>query len=61
LLCVAIGGYEKPLVDALKVSNIPLHVAHANKVRNFAKATGKFAKTDKLDGVAILSRTVYMK
>lgn len=28
---------------------MPLHVAHANKVRNFAKATGKFAKTDKLD------------
>lgn len=49
VLCEATGGYEKPLVTTLKACNMPLHVAHANKVRNFAKATGKFAKTDKLD------------
>jgi transposase len=36
-------------VKTLKAHHIPLHVAHPNKVRNFAKATGNFAKTDKLD------------
>jgi len=49
IVCEATGGYENLLVDLLRDQNIPIHVAHANKVRNFAKATGKFAKTDKID------------
>lgn len=49
VVCEATGGYEKPLVNVLKLHGIPLHVAHANKVKNFARATGRFAKTDKLD------------
>lgn len=49
VVCEATGGYERQLVNFLKAQNAPVHVAHANKVRNFAKATGKFAKTDKLD------------
>lgn len=53
-VCEATGGYEKLLVSVLHFQQLPVHVAHANKVRNFAKATGKFAKTDKLDA-SILS------
>lgn len=49
IVCEATGGYEKPVVEALRRNNFPVHIAHANKVRNFAKATGKFAKTDKID------------
>lgn len=49
VVCEATGGYERLLSIMLRAVNIPIHVAHANKVRNFAKATGKFAKTDKID------------
>jgi len=49
IVCEATGGYEKLLVEALRKNQFPIHRAHANKVRNFAKATGKFAKTDKID------------
>lgn len=45
----ASGGYEKNLVNACHENSIPIHVAHANKVRAFAKAKGILAKTDKLD------------
>jgi transposase len=33
----------------LRTAGFPIHVAHPNKIRNFAKAIGKFAKTDKID------------
>lgn len=47
--CEASGGYEKVLVKRLCDKGIPTHVAHANKVRAFAKAKGLLAKTDKID------------
>lgn len=49
IICESTGGYEKLLVNMLHAGELPIHVAHANKVRDFAKATGKFAKTDKID------------
>ncbi|HRA12541.1 MAG TPA: IS110 family transposase [Chitinophagaceae bacterium] len=45
----ATGGYERLLSIMLRNLNFPVHVAHPNKIRNFAKATGNFAKTDKID------------
>ena len=36
----ASGGYEKALVKACHKNHIPVHVAHANKVRAFAKSKG---------------------
>ena len=48
-LCEATGGYEKRLVKACHELSLPIHVAHANKVRHFAKSQGLLAKTDKLD------------
>lgn len=45
----ASGGYERKLVQACHDSHLPVHVAHANKVRSFAKSKGILAKTDKLD------------
>lgn len=57
LACVVLeasGGYEKYLVNVCHENNIPVHVAHANKVRSFAKSKGILAKTDKLDA-AVLS------
>src|ERR1700729_1774366 len=51
LLCVmeSTGGYERNASKAFSSFNIPVHVAHPNKVHSFAKACGHFAKTDKLD------------
>jgi transposase len=49
VICEASGGYEQESVDTCRLANIPIHVAHANKVRAFAKSQGLLAKTDRLD------------
>lgn len=43
------GGYELLAVDCLAKAGVTVHVAHPNKVRNYARARGRIAKTDKLD------------
>lgn len=45
----ATGGIEAPLAHALKVARIPVAVINPREVRDFARATGKLAKTDSLD------------
>ena len=45
----ATGGYETKVVKWLLSRNIPVVVANAKRVRDYAKATGQFAKNDKLD------------
>ena len=45
----ATGGMELPLVAAIAVSGIPLAVVNPRQVRDFAKATGRLAKTDAID------------
>jgi transposase len=45
----ATGGLEIPLVGALATAGMPVVVVNPRQVRNFAKATGKLAKTDALD------------
>lgn len=44
-LCEATGGYEQKMVRACHEVNLPIHVAHANKVRYHAKSNGLLAKT----------------
>ena len=48
-VCEPTGGYEREVVRRLEESGLPVHVAHPNKVRNFARAAGHEAKTDVLD------------
>ena len=43
------GGFELPLVAALAAEALPVVVVNPRKVRDFAKATRKLAKTDALD------------
>lgn len=43
------GGYELLAVHCLAKAGLVIHVAHPNKVRHYAKAKGRLAKTDKLD------------
>jgi len=43
------GGYENPVVGKLAAAGLPLARVDAHKVRQFAGATGKRAKTDRID------------
>jgi transposase len=45
----ATGGLELPLTGALAAAGMPVVVVNPRQVRDFAKATGKLAKTDTLD------------
>ena len=45
----ATGGLETPLVSALAAASLPVVVCNPRQVRDFAKATGKLAKTDTID------------
>lgn len=49
----ATGGLEQPLVIALAERSLPVVVVNARQVRDFARATGRLAKTDKLDAMAL--------
>ena len=45
----ATGGYELLAVAALAAATLPLAVVNPRQVRDFAKATGQLAKTDRID------------
>jgi transposase len=45
----ATGGLEGPLVACLADANLPVVVVNPRQVRDFARATGELAKTDKID------------
>ena len=45
----ATGGYERALVVALALSKLPVCVINPRQARDFAKATGRLAKTDAID------------
>jgi transposase len=49
----ATGGYELALVGALATAGLPLVVVNPRQVRDFAKATGQLAKTDRLDAAML--------
>ena len=45
----ATGGFEKPVVASLATAGLPVAVVNPRQVRDFARATGRLAKTDRLD------------
>jgi len=45
----ATGGYERGVVAALGAAGLPVVVVNPRHVRDFAKATGRLAKTDQID------------
>ncbi len=45
----ATGGLEIPVTAALHAAGLPVVVVNPRQVRNFAKAVGHLAKTDRLD------------
>jgi transposase len=49
----ATGGYETVVASAIAAAHLPLAVVNPRQIRDFARATGKLAKTDRLDATAI--------
>jgi transposase len=45
----ATGGYERSVTAGLAAARLPVAVVNPRQVRDFAKATGRLAKTDRLD------------
>lgn len=51
----ATGGYQRAAAAALAAEGVPVAVVNPRQVRDFAKATGILAKTDRIDA-AVLAR-----
>jgi transposase len=49
VLMEATGGLERPLAYALEAAGLPYRIANPRLVRDFARATGRLAKTDRID------------
>ena len=49
----ATGGYETIVASAVAAAQLPLAVVNPRQTRDFARATGKLAKTDRIDAAAI--------
>lgn len=45
----ATGGYEAPLACALQAAGLAVAVVNPRQARDFARATGQLAKTDRID------------
>jgi len=49
VICEPSGGYERALVRALVGARLKISLVPANRVRQFARAAGILAKTDRID------------
>lgn len=45
----ATGGYERPVAAALAAAGLPVAIVNPRQTRDFARATGRLAKTDEID------------
>lgn len=45
----ATGGWERQVIDYLQQSDLPVAMINPRQMRDFAKATGHLAKTDRID------------
>lgn len=57
----ATGGYERKVVEALAEAELPIVVVQPMNIRQFAKAQGVLAKTDKIDARVIAQFSAIMK
>jgi transposase len=53
LICEATGGYEREIVRVLHQGGVALSVLNPARVRNFARAQGQRAKTDRIDAAVL--------
>lgn len=61
VLVEATGGYERALAEACVAKELPIVVVQPIQVRQFAKAQGILAKTDKIDARLIAQFGVVMR
>lgn len=54
LVCEATGRYTRPLMRGMAERGVPITRANPRQIRDFSRATGRLAKTDAIDAVAIL-------
>jgi transposase len=54
IILEATGGYERLAANFLRRKNFKVAVVNAKRVRDFAKAEGKLAKTDRIDSKVIM-------
>lgn len=53
VVCEATGGYERAALDVLRGGGVAVSVVNARQVRDFARAQGRLAKTDRLDAAVL--------
>ena len=53
VICEASGGYERPLTDALAAADVAYLRVNPRQARDFARARGRFAKTDRVDAAML--------
>lgn len=53
VLLEATGGYEQELALALAAAGLRVSVVNPRQARDFARCTGKLAKTDRIDALAL--------
>jgi transposase len=54
----ATGGFERAVVAALAAEGLPVAVVNPRQARDFARATGRLAKTDRIDA-KVLAHLAY--
>lgn len=55
ILVEASGGFERAVVSELAAAGLPIIVVNPTRIRNFARAKGQLAKTDRIDAQIIAS------
>ena len=48
------GGYERPVIEACRQAGLDVALVNARRVRDFARASGLLAKTDRIDAQVLL-------
>lgn len=61
ITCEYTGGLEQPLLIACTEANVPIAVVNPKQVRDFARAMGKYAKTDAIDAVILAEFAARMR
>lgn len=49
----ATGGWEQPLMETLATASLPVSLVNPRRIRDYARAIGKLAKTDSIDASVI--------
>lgn len=49
VVCEPSGGYERPMLEAMRANGVPVALADASQARHFALSQGQKAKSDPID------------